>query len=276
MSTSTSIILYHAKCRDGFSAAWAAWKKFGNKAEYIGLEHHLPLPEGFKGKTIYFLDYAPSEAEMTQLLAENERVIILDHHVSQEKEIKMASEFVYDNNHSGAVLAWNYFHSGKKTPRFLLHVEDADIWKFKVPGTREILLATENALQDFKTWDRLVREMEDGVKRKKYIEHGKAIREYERALIERIMEDAELVTFEGHNALAANTPVIISETGNAMVREMKVPVAILWRKQGDKIVVSLRSDGKVDVSQIAKKYGGGGHKSAAGFSFSFGQAFPWK
>ena len=276
LSKKDIIILYHAKCRDGFSAAWAAWRKFKGKVEYIGLEHHLSLPTGLKGKTLYFLDYAPKEADMQKLLAENERVIVIDHHVSQEKETKMASEFVYDIQHSGAVLAWQYFHPGKKVPKFLLHVEDADIWKFKVPGTREILAATENAPQDFQTWDRLVCDVEDASKRKKYIEQGKAVLEYERALMKRIMEDAEHVTFEGYKARAVNTPVIISETGNAIVREMKVSLAILWRKKGQQVIVSLRSDGKVDVSEIAKKYGGGGHKAAAGFSLEWGKPFPWK
>ena len=42
------------------------------------------------------------------------------------------------------------------------------------------------------------------------------------------------------------------------------------------ITVSLRSDGSVDVSKLAKKYGGGGHKAAAGFSFKVGRKAPWK
>ena len=173
------------------------------------------------------------------------------------------------------MLAWKYFHPGKKVPKFLLHVEDGDLWKFKVPGTREISLATENEPQDFKTWDRLIRDAEDAVKRKKYIEKGKAIQGYEQALIERIMEDAESVLFEGIKAMAVNTPVIISHTGNSIVHTMKVSMAILWRKNRDQIVVSLRSNGKVDVSKIAQKYGGGGHKAAAGFSFPARLDFPW-
>ena len=224
------IILYHAKCRDGFSAAWAVWRKFKDTAEYVGLEHHLPLPESLKDKTLYFLDYAPHENEMKKLLAENERVVVIDHHVSQEGVTKMASEYVYDLNHSGAVLAWNYFHPGKKVPKFLLHVEDGDSWKFKMPGTREIFLATENEPQDFKTWDRLIRDVENAMKRKKYIEHGKAILGYEAALIERIMEDAESVLFEG---IKAQVDVIMLD--NMDIKRIKdsilfIKAATLWAR----------------------------------------------
>src|SRR3989344_1169898 len=31
-------VLYHKGCTDGFGAAWAAWKKFGARAEYLGVE----------------------------------------------------------------------------------------------------------------------------------------------------------------------------------------------------------------------------------------------
>ena len=29
------VVIYHGRCRDGFAAAYAAWKKFGDKASYL-------------------------------------------------------------------------------------------------------------------------------------------------------------------------------------------------------------------------------------------------
>ena len=43
-----------------------------------------------------------------------------------------------------------------------------------------------------------------------------------------------------------------------------VAVAALLREQSDGVKLSLRSLGEVDVSRIAVKYGGGGHRAAAG------------
>src|SRR3989344_3757446 len=38
-------VLYHGGCPDGFGGAYAAWKKFGNMAEYIPLKHGKPAPK---------------------------------------------------------------------------------------------------------------------------------------------------------------------------------------------------------------------------------------
>lgn len=45
-----------------------------------------------------------------------------------------------------------------------------------------------------------------------------------------------------------------------------VEVAIMLREEnGNKIKISMRSQGNLNVEKIARKYGGGGHKNAAGF-----------
>ncbi len=49
-----------------------------------------------------------------------------------------------------------------------------------------------------------------------------------------------------------------------------VKVAVLIQENGKKVHVSLRSDGSIDVAQIATDFGGGGHHSAAGFSVAMG------
>jgi phosphoesterase RecJ-like protein len=45
-----------------------------------------------------------------------------------------------------------------------------------------------------------------------------------------------------------------------------VEAVALFRQTGaDRYKVSLRSRGEVDVEQLARRHGGGGHKNAAGF-----------
>ena len=48
------VVLYHNNCTDGFSSAWVAWKKFGNKAEYIGIGLDDSPLRGLINKEIYF------------------------------------------------------------------------------------------------------------------------------------------------------------------------------------------------------------------------------
>jgi len=40
------VIIYHADCPDGFGAAYAAWKKFGDKASYLPCYMPAPVPDG--------------------------------------------------------------------------------------------------------------------------------------------------------------------------------------------------------------------------------------
>src|SRR3989344_7185671 len=134
------VILYHGDCRDGFSGAWVAWKKFGKKADYFGLKYgpnnSVVLPKGLKNKIIYLIDFSlKAGKEMEILVKNNKKVVVLDHHHDAEKFAKMAHGYVFDNNHSGAVIAWQYFNPGKATPLFLKYVEDLDIWRKKMPHT---------------------------------------------------------------------------------------------------------------------------------------------
>lgn len=37
-------VLYHAHCADGFGAAYAAWLKLGNDAQYVPVKYGDPPP----------------------------------------------------------------------------------------------------------------------------------------------------------------------------------------------------------------------------------------
>lgn len=99
---------------------------------------------------------------------------------------------------------------------------------------------------------------------------------YAENLMRELVGNAQKVKFEGYAVYALNAPPFFaSELGHALAKKLP-PIAIVWRQEKRKIKVSLRSNGKVDVSKIAKRYGGGGHKAAAGFAFEAERKFPWK
>src|SRR3989344_1363044 len=107
------IIIYHADCPDGFSGAWAAYKRFGNEAEYIPVHHDDAPIQGLEHKEIYFIDFVYSEKEMIALASKNKRITAIDHHVTAEPVVKMTEKYSYSVDNSGAVLAWKYFHPDK-------------------------------------------------------------------------------------------------------------------------------------------------------------------
>ncbi len=276
MNIKKIVILYHGNCSDGFGGAWAAYKKFGNKADYIAFSH-LNEPKIFENKEIYFIDFIyKSESLIKKLLKTNERVTAIDHHITAKNLVALTQNYSYDINSSGAVLAWKYFHPQKPVPKLLKYIEDFDLWRFYLPYTKEVMTYLGSADFSFIKWNKLADDFEKAGARKKYIEKGGIAWQHEKKIMAEMAEENKyLVKFNGHKVFAINAPHhFASYLGHSLVKE-KPPLAIIWSQKGDEIKVSLRSSGEVDVGLLAKKYGGGGHKSAAGFAVNGWKKIPW-
>lgn len=272
------VILYHENCPDGFAAAWAAWKRFGRKAEYYAISPNELPPVALKKREVYLLDNCYLTPALLNLRMMNEKVVVIDHHDTNAAHARHATETVFDVKHSGAVLTWKYFHPRKKVPTLLKYIEDGDLWRFRLPKAKPFLSYVYARPFDFKKYDMLARGMESARERKKYLALGKAIADYDRVLIEEAVWRAELVQFGGYKALAVNSSSkrFHSEVAHALLTR-RPPVGIVWRIERGMIHVSLRSDGTVDVGKLAAQFpGGGGHPKAAGFTVPLSKGFPWK
>ncbi|OGY58633.1 MAG: hypothetical protein A3C03_02585 [Candidatus Colwellbacteria bacterium RIFCSPHIGHO2_02_FULL_45_17] len=272
-----TVVLYHNNCTDGFSGAWAARKKFGKRADYLGVIHHEPPPPGLDGKDVFIIDFSYSKETTGMLLDITKSLTLIDHHITSKEVTESIPNHVFDNDHSGAVLAWEYFFPGEKTPVYLEYVEDIDLWRFDMPRAEDFLAFSATVPFDFEKLDAIIEEFEDENKRKAFLGKGKDLLEYQIRLVEEMIEEGEEVNLDGFRALVVNSPVLPSQLGNTIVRK-GYDIGIIWAHSNDVIRVSLRSDkdGKVNVGDIAQKYGGGGHKSAAGFVVRDESEFPWQ
>ena len=72
--------LYHNNCPDGFGSALAAYLKFGDNSEYIGVKHQQDPPEMEPESEVYILDFSYPRQVMELLLERHTQVIALDHH----------------------------------------------------------------------------------------------------------------------------------------------------------------------------------------------------
>lgn len=281
------VILYHANCPDGMTAAWAAWKKLKTKADYLPVEHQTPLPQGLEGKVIYMLDFVYPPEIVKDLAKKNEKIVIIDHHTSAYQSIQSMFrgstskhkniETMGKSENSGAVLAWQYFHPKKPMPQIAKYVEDADLWKFNLPHSKEISAVIDDENHNFKAWSALARKLENPKTRKEIVKKGSIILEHKKRTIGRIVSKAKEVKWYGHKARVVNSPVFPSEIGNELVNH-GADVGVIWYDDNKKIKVSLRSKagGKINVAKIAEKYGGGGHKSAASFRMPRNKKLPWE
>jgi len=276
--TKNMVVLYHNDCTDGFSAAWVAWRKFGSKADYIGIDPGSVPIRGLRNKEIYMVDVMYPGQYLKKLIKDNKKFIVIDHHVSNQKAFESVKNGLFDIKHSGAVLAWKYFYPKKEIPKLLKHVEDMDLWKFKIPRTKEIFAYLNMVEFNFKEWDIISKNIEKKTMFNEYIKMGTILLEYEDKIIERIISNhAQLVKFFGHKTYIVNSPVFNSQIANTLYKKLP-PMGIVWVQNNDGSVhVSLRSDGTVDVSKLAAKFkNGGGHKQSAGFSVESLAKLPWK
>lgn len=271
------VFLYHVECPDGFGAAWAAYKKFGDLADYLGVEHGEPPPAGLKDKEIYLLDFSYDELETAKIIANNKRLTTIDHHVTREAAIKMTHDYRFSLNNSGSVLAWKYFHNEKEVPKLLQYIEDRDLWRHVFPETDKLCAYIDSFDFDFKQWNKLASDFEDKKLLLEFNRRGDIILTHDMQLMKDIIRDAaKMVIFNGLEVYCINAPYFFADHVGKILYTQKPPLAIIWGEDKNSVHVSLRSDGTADVGEIAKKFGGGGHKGSAGFDLPSLELFPWK
>lgn len=278
MPTKEIVVIYHKRCPDGFGAAYAAWKKFGDTAEYIPAGYGDEALEGLEGKEVYLVDFSYEiPGEMERLAKVTKRFVALDHHKSSKALVEIAPEHVFDESRSGANIAWTFFHPDTPMPRLIRHLEDGDLYRYALPETRDIFSYLVVQPDDFQLWDALAETLEDDSKRASFLVKAAAYTEYFELLAKLSVEAAKKVRFEGIDCYFTTTMPSItmrSYVGHALYEKLP-PIALVVSAHPDGFGVSLRGDGSVDVSLIAKKYGGGGHPVAAGFFIPNGASVPW-
>lgn len=277
--TDKTIILYHGSgCPDGFGAAYAAWKKFGENAEYHPLSRgEEPPVELCKGNIVYFVDFCYPKDIMDQFVAVAKKLVVLDHHSGVQDVTESMPEFVFDNNRSGAGIAWDYFHPNTPRPALIDLVEDDDLFRFALADTRDVITYLEVQSFDFALWDSIAAKLDSPNDKEAMLEKARTYREYFNLLAKISVDHAKLISFEGYEiyfAYAHPLKSMKSYVGNILAKK-KGPCALVVSAHPEGYGVSIRGDGTVDVSKIAQKFGGNGHKDSSGFLIPREGPFPW-
>lgn len=271
------IIFYHGSCPDGFGGAYAAWKKFGDAAEYIPLTRGGdPLPD-VTGRDVYFIDFILPQEEMDAVVAQAARLVALDHHAGVRHITESMPEFVFDNDKSGATIAWDYFHPTTPAPRLFSFLEDDDLFRYALPDTRAVITYLAAQPFSFDAWGALAQTLEDDASREQFLSKTRTYAEYFEILAQLAAHTAKRVLFEGYEVSFANAhpfKPMKSLVGNILAREHG-PFALVVSAHPKGFGVSIRGDGSIDVAAIAQKYGGNGHFSSAGFLVAADAPLPW-
>lgn len=264
------VVIYHAHCPDGFGAAWAAYQKFGEEASYVPLKRGEELVDGLDGKEVYILDFSYQKESLLSLEHKAKKLVVIDHHKSSEEDVRSVREHVFELDHSGAYLSWQYFSPTTKVPRAIEYLSAGDIGAFDLLPDQDLLeLYLTSIPHTFSSFSKAIEDFESDESLRVVHEKAVLLKDYQDRIIEVCFNSLHYVNFLGYTIPAVNATLPISETSELLRKiytELNAPFALRYRYDDGEWKCSLRGDGTIDLSELAAKYGGGGHRGAAGFS----------
>lgn len=296
------LIIHHHPCQDGFGAALCAYLKFGDRVQFHGAAYGEAPPD-VNGQNVLILDFSyPAETlAMMGAAGGAKSIVVLDHHKTAQEALadyitKPTGTWTigdlntedpdkpciadggpdgcnilaqFDMERSGARMAWDFLNPGEPAPMMIAMIEDRDLWRFKLPRSKALYTYLRQWPFDFATWANVLEGMADPLLRQRILNEGDAIQRFFEREAELVADQARLLPIAGWTVPVVNCNyAFASEVGHLLLeRYPDAPFAATyfddpdgWRR------FSLRStDDREDVGELAKLYGGGGHRNAAGF-----------
>lgn len=268
---SNILCIYHGGCDDGFAAAWCVRKALGDDVEFYPGVYQKDPPE-CAGRDVLFVDFSYKRPVLMTMACSARSILILDHHKTAAEDLAGIAPppavptpsnnmfALFDMERSGAGIAWDYFVGGER-PDFINYVEDRDLWHKKLPGGDEFTIALRSYPQDFLIWDKLI---DSGAQT--LIAEGGSIQRYYRLRVEELKRSAYRAILGGAECWISNAPYFAASEVAGELSEHTGFGACYFEAAAGRFQYSLRSRGDFDVSAVALKFGGGGHRNAAGFS----------
>lgn len=291
--SNTPLVIYHGGCPDGFTCAWI-FERFGQphiglpEAEYWPAFYDKEPPD-VTDRDVFIFDFSYKRPIMEKLANDAASLVCYDHHKSAQKELEGLPYCHFDMERSGAGLVWDEMVEHKEwapvrnseqkdqfgmlwivdpegkrpsRPMIIAYVEDRDLWKYALDSSREVNAAIYSYPMTFEAWDALAKMSFEDLRAR-----GTGIVDMQGKLARQHVRHATFCTMQGHRVPIVNATVLASEIGQELLsldggpHPFSVSYSI-----SDTVKFELRSnDEGIDVSEIAVKYGGGGHRNAAGF-----------
>lgn len=285
------LCIYHGNCADGFTAAWIVNKALKGEVDFhAGI--YQDIPPDVTDRDVIMVDFSYKRPVLEEMGKSFRSLLILDHHKTAAEDLSgMQPPFgsgwdrhltnvyqdicegvsgrpyaLFDMDRSGAQLAWDFFADGSPRANLVEYVGDRDLWRFKLPLSREVNALVFSYAYEFKNWDFLDALTRDHMGVQQAADMGGAIeRKHHKDVAELVKVTQRRMRIGGHDVPCANIPyTMTSDAGHLMAQGE--PFAVCYWDTPDGRVFSLRStDEGLDVSAVAKGYGGGGHRNASGF-----------
>ncbi len=286
------LVIAHGNCPDGFCAAWVASRFWGlaRQPEFHFALYGEPVPD-VAGKDVLLVDFSYKRPVLDEIATKAKSVRVLDHHETAMRDLDGFPGATFDMERSGAGLAWAFapvpdprtYAEGSCVPApwLVRYVQDADLWRFSLPQSREVRASYLSYPRTFEAWDELAARDVEAV-----AAEGVGILRANRRHVEQmadVLVAIDLRLGDGRNLNLVPTawaPVLFADVREELLRRFpeRHVVATLRGRPDGRIEVGLgsRRDGP-HVGEIAQRFGGGGHQGAAGFVMEWNSPLvrPW-
>jgi len=290
---------YHSADLDGHCSGAIVKREFEN-CEMFGINYgdEFPWDKIEKDEVIYMVDFSLSTfEEMIELNSRCDCLVWIDHHKSAIKNEAVYLERLNFPNRDdltisgireigigACFLTWNFMYRDKQPMPFAVQLlAEYDVWNHSNPNT----LPFQYGMRLYNTWpenqnfwrrifenERDIFNNEDSIM-DKIIKEGRIVLKYISQYEKRYAKGTYFKTvinktlYDNYKCIAINKALTSSLLFNSVkTDDIDIMIAFYWSGIKNKWLVSLYSE-KVDVSAIAEKFGGGGHKEAAGFTCDF-------
>ena len=277
------LCVYHKDCMDGISSAYIVDERLGkyNNITFLAMQYGEDFFNEFEKtedniKTfdeVIVVDFCLQIEEYKILESFVDHITILDHHKTAIKVVEELQEnkiytIVFDMNISGALVTFDYFNMQEFGYNRLPfeYISDRDIWAWKLKNSKEVSEAAmvtvePNNLISFNdfycNWNLF-----------SLVKTGSILLAKTDQVVSSKIKLSKLTqtSIRGIDVLMTNATNNISEIGNGICLEHGKISCMYFILPDGKVIFSLRSiDTLKDASEIAKSYGGGGHRNACGF-----------
>lgn len=285
---SPDMVIYHSPCQDGWGARLACYLRWPD-ADYVPANYGNPPPD-VAGLNVLIVDFSYKIDTLRDMGRVASSIVILDHHKTAAEDLapfRFASDpgrftlatvasmladlqrgnyppivALFDMERSGAMLAWNFAHPDEAAPPLIEAIQDRDLWRFELEHSKSLATLLRTVPDDVLSWVSLLE-----LPFQQLVDESQAMQTYHESIVEALADKAESAFIDGHAVVRCNAPYMFaSDVGHLMLERYPGTIAMTWSDGGGYRHVSLRSlDDRPDVALFAQKYGGGGHRNAAGY-----------
>lgn len=292
------IIAYHANCIDGFTSAWIVdkvWRSLNSPvivhmpmrydaASLLALELML-ANDNYTALEV--VDYSLPLIYISKIADryKNLFIEILDHHKTTFEKyfpdlVIEENTRIYDkvqgarvrleNDECGASLCWKHFYGNVSAPRLIEYVKDYDLWQFNLGNeTKWVNQYLRDIDMNLKNWDDVSVKLDNPAGRMEVLTRGHQLFDEHNHAVADLVLSAKDSYLNGIKGLAVEChPKYSNDVGTLLVQRSGTFGATYYPDHAEGVIKwSLRSNNEssIDVSVIAKNFGGGGHRNAAGF-----------